>query len=60
MTKQQKRDILPFKEILKRKIPEISAPLESGERVELIPTKDGVKVFSVKRREVKPNSDSAR
>lgn len=54
-----KRVIMPFEEILKGKIPEIVSPLQQGERVEIIPVKDDVKIFSVKRREVKPNSDSA-
>lgn len=32
----------------------IKAILEKGDRVELIPVRDGVKIIHIKRREVKP------
>jgi hypothetical protein len=35
-------------------IEKIKAILEKGDRVELIPVKDGVKVIRIKREEVKP------
>lgn len=33
----------------------IESVLAKGERVELIPTKDNVRVIRIKRKEVKPN-----
>lgn len=35
----------------------IERTLEKGDRVELIPVKDGVKVVRVKREEIKPSAD---
>lgn len=31
----------------------INKIIQSGERVEIIPTKDGIKIFKIERREVK-------
>lgn len=42
-----------FEQILRGKIAQIAKPLNDGERVEIIPVKDDVRIFSVKRREVK-------
>lgn len=44
------RDCMVLSEAAKRAAEEI---LSRGERVELVPLKDGVKVYEIKRREIK-------
>lgn len=36
----------------------IEKVISKGDRVELIPVKDGVKVIHIRRKEIKPNTDT--
>lgn len=50
LTEQQKNDKI---ELTDKQLHAIHRVLKKGERVELIPNKDGVRVLEVKRRNVK-------
>lgn len=42
---------MPEKKLDEKTIREIEAILQKGQRIEIIPTKDGVRVFKIVRRE---------
>ena len=50
LTEQQKNDKI---ELTEKQLKAIHRVLEKGERVELIPNKDGVRLLEVKRRNIK-------